>query len=270
MPSPLPLLLDPISLALFAIFAALAAAEAIFPARRLPHVPWWRTKGLIAFAAFFFLSSYLPLLWSEHLARFQLLDLTSLGTLRGSIVGVFVYEAGVYAWHRAMHASDTLWRGLHQMHHSAERVDTFGAFWFSPLDMVGWTALFSLCLTLGVGLTPEASTVTMLATSFLSVFQHANLRTPRWLGYLVQRPESHSAHHERGVHARNYSDLPVFDIVFGTFHNPREFAPQNGFYDGASSRVAEMLALRDVSCPAPSRAVPRAVRGAGTTSPGRG
>ncbi|MCK7498219.1 MAG: hypothetical protein MZW92_51875 [Comamonadaceae bacterium] len=32
------------------------------------------------------------------------------------------------------------------------RIDSFGAFWFSPLDMVGWTVLFSLCLTLGVGL----------------------------------------------------------------------------------------------------------------------
>ena len=43
------------------------------------------------------------------------------------------------------------------MHHSAERLDTWGAFWFSPLDMVGWTAVFSLSLTL-VGLTPEAVT----------------------------------------------------------------------------------------------------------------
>ena len=29
------------------------------------------------------------------------------------------------------------------------------------------------------------------ARHFLDIFQHANLRTPRWLGYLVQRPESH-------------------------------------------------------------------------------
>ena len=38
----------------------------------------------------------------------------------------------------------------------------------------------------------------------------ANVRTPQWLGYLVQRPESHSVHHQRGVHAYNYSDLPLF------------------------------------------------------------
>jgi sterol desaturase/sphingolipid hydroxylase (fatty acid hydroxylase superfamily) len=121
------------------------------------------------------------------------------------------------------------------MHHSAERVDTYGAFWFSPFDMVGWTVLSSLALTLVVGITPEATTVVLLATALLAVFQHTNVKTPQWLGYFVQRPESHSHHHERGVHARNYSDLPVFDLLFGTFHNPRDFAPQSGFYDGASS-----------------------------------
>ena len=87
------------------------------------------------------------------------------------------------------------------MHHSAERVDTYGAFWFSPLDMVGWTALFSLCADAGRPVTPEAAIAPCCVTTFLSVFQHANVRTPRWLGLLVQRPESHSFHHERGVHA---------------------------------------------------------------------
>ena len=97
------------------------------------------------------------------------------------------------------------------------------------------------------GITPEATTLVLYATTFLSVFQHANVRTPRWLGYVVQRPESHSYHHERGVHARNYSDLPVFDLVFGTFCNPKGFAKDAGFYEGASSRVLDMLRARDVS-----------------------
>jgi sterol desaturase/sphingolipid hydroxylase (fatty acid hydroxylase superfamily) len=153
----------------------------------------------------------------------------------------------MYAWHRGMHGSTLLWRGFHQMHHSAERIDTFGAFWFSPLDMIGWTALFSLCLTLGVGLTPAATTVVLLATTFLSVFQHANIRTPRWLGYFIQRPESHSYHHARELHAGNYADLPIFDLLFGTLRNPRDFATEAGFYEGASKRVPEMLRGVDVT-----------------------
>jgi sterol desaturase/sphingolipid hydroxylase (fatty acid hydroxylase superfamily) len=256
-PSPLDLLLDPVSLTVFALYAALMLWEALAPARRLPAVSGWHVRGFAAFAGYFFLSSYLPLLWTEQLAQFRLFDLTGLGTLGGAAAGLLVYEAGVYAWHRSMHGSGTLWRSFHQMHHSAERIDTFGAFWFSPLDMIGWTALSSLSLTLVVGITPEAATLVLYATTFLGVFQHANIRTPRWLGYIVQRPESHSHHHGRGVHAKNYSDLPVFDLLFGTLNNPRagSFAAENGFYHGASARVWEMVQLRDVSHPPQHEAV---------------
>ena len=41
----------------------------------------------------------------------------------------------------------------------------------------------------------------------------------------------------------------MFDLLFGTFDNPRDFAPANGFYDGASLRLADMLAFRDVAVP---------------------
>jgi len=245
-PSPLDLLLDPISLTVFAIYGGLTLWEALAPARLLPRVRGWRLMGMAAFMGYFFLSSYLPLLWGEYLAQFQLVDLTGLGKWGGALAGLLAYEAGVYFWHRTMHGSTVLWRGLHQMHHSTERLDTAGAFWFSPLDMVGWTALSSLALTV-VGITPDAAVLVLYATTFLGVFQHSNIRTPRWLGYIVQRPESHSYHHERGVHARNYSDLPLFDLLFGTFHNPPDFAPATGFYDGASYRVGDMLAFRDIS-----------------------
>jgi sterol desaturase/sphingolipid hydroxylase (fatty acid hydroxylase superfamily) len=240
MPTPLEILRDPVSLTVLALYAALIALEAVFPARRLPPVRGWRLRGLIAFTVYFFLSSYLPLFWNEHLARFQLLDLSTLGRWGGALTGVLLYEAAVYVWHRSMHGSDRLWRTFHQMHHSAERLDTYGAFWFSPQDMIGFTALLSLCLTLVVGISAEATTLVIYAITFFGVFQHANIRTPRWLGYIVQRPESHSFHHQRGVHAFNYSDLPLFDLLFGTFKNPRDFAAEQGFYEGAGARLVAL------------------------------
>ena len=246
MPSPLELLLDPLTLSVFGIFAVLALWEALFPARALPRVRLWRSKGLLAFVLFMAVSSYLPYLWAGWLAPVQLWDLSAASTLWATVVGVLLYEAGVWAWHRGLHGSNLLWRYFHQMHHSAERLDTWGAFWFSPLDMLGWTALISLTLTL-VGLPPAAVFATVCVTTFLSVFQHANVRTPRWLGIFVQRPESHSWHHARGVHANNYSDLPLFDILFGTWNNAREFAPEQGFHHGASSEYAAMLLGRDVA-----------------------
>jgi len=256
MPTPLDILLDPVSLTVLALYAALVGLEALFPARALPHVPLWRTRALAVFAVYFFLSSYLPLLWTETLARYQLFDLSDVNPWLAAGIAVLVYELLVYGWHRAMHNSQWLWRGFHQMHHSAERIDSFGAFYFSPLDMVGWTVLASLTLTIGVGLSAQAASWFLYASTFLGVIQHVNVRTPQWLGYFVQRPESHSLHHQRGVHRWNYSDLPLWDIVFGTFRNPKEFAAEAGFHDGASARIGAMLAFRDVAQPSrPSTAI---------------
>lgn len=246
MPTLIELLLDPISLTVFALYAGLIAWEWAAPARELPAVSGWRMRGLAAFVLYFFVSSYLPLLWSKSLAPYQIFDLAIFGTWGGALVALIVYELGVYLWHRAMHRYEALWRVFHQMHHSAERLDTFGAFYFGPWDVLGWTLLSSLCLTL-LGVSAQATTVFLLATTFLSIFQHANIHTPRWLGYLIQRPESHTVHHNKGVHAFNYSDLPLFDMLFGTWRNPHSFTGETGFYTGASRRVFDMLLLRDVS-----------------------
>ncbi|MBK9272955.1 MAG: sterol desaturase family protein [Flavobacteriales bacterium] len=247
MPTLLQLLTDPVSIMVHLIYGGLILCESLFPARVLPPVKGWKWKGLLAFAGYFLLSSYLPYLWTEQLASWQLVDLSGLGIAAGTVVGLLVYELGVYLWHRAMHASDLLWRTFHQMHHSAERLDTFGAYWFSPMDTLGWTVVNSLCLTLLVGIDPQATVYVIYITTFLGVFQHSNIRTPHWLGYLVQRPESHSRHHERGVHSGNYTDLPLMDMLFGTFHNPKDFARETGFRPGDSGRLREMLTFKDIS-----------------------
>jgi sterol desaturase/sphingolipid hydroxylase (fatty acid hydroxylase superfamily) len=140
------------------------------------------------------------------------------------------------------------------MHHSAESLDAFGANYLHPLDAAVFASINSLVLFPLLGLGLEAGVITALFLTFNAMFQHANIRTPHWLGYLIQRPESHNIHHARGVHRYNYSDLPLWDMVFGTFSNPREAAdPDCGFYKGASSRIVEMLLGRDVSTPRSQR-----------------
>ncbi len=247
MPTPLQILLDPVSLTVLGLYGALILLETLFPARQLPQVKGWKTRALIVFVCYFYLSSYLPLLWGDTLLQYQLFDLTAHNPFVGAAIGVLVYELFVYVWHRAMHRVHWLWRFFHQMHHSAERVDSYGAFYFSPLDMVGFTFLTSLSMTAVVGLSAQAVTYFLYATMFLAVFQHINVRTPQWLGYIVQRPESHSVHHGQGVHHYNYSDLPLFDILFGTFRNPKEFVAECGFYDGASAKLPQILIFKDIA-----------------------
>jgi sterol desaturase/sphingolipid hydroxylase (fatty acid hydroxylase superfamily) len=171
----------------------------------------------------------------------------ALGTWGGALVGVLVYELVHYWYHRAAHGFDWLWRASHQMHHSAESLEALGAYYLHPLDTVLFTTWGSLVFFPVLGLSPEAGAVASAFLSFNAVFQHANIRTPQWLGYVIQRPESHGVHHERGVHRYNYSDLPLWDIAFGTFRNPARWQAKAGFYDGASARLGEMLIGRDVS-----------------------
>jgi sterol desaturase/sphingolipid hydroxylase (fatty acid hydroxylase superfamily) len=231
--------------------AVLMVADRLYPARRFPDIPWWRTKGVVSTVALLALSAVLPPLWDRWLGEHRLLDLTGLGTPLGVVVGLLGYQLAAYGWHRALHAIPLLWR-FHQMHHSAERIDVFGANWFHPLDMLGWTFLPSFALVMVFGVTPDAAVIATIISNIVATLGHANVRTPRWLGYLIQRPENHAMHHLRGVHGGNYGDIALWDQVFGTWINPKAFDGVGGFYDGASRRVADMLMLRDVTEPRPT------------------
>lgn len=247
LPTPLELLLDPLSLAILASYAFLILWEEIFPARKLPKVKNWRVKGLLFFFAFFFVASYLPIFIDPFLAEFQVFNLTHLSVFTSSIIGLLVYELVIYVYHITMHKYDFLWRTFHQVHHSAERLDAYGSLFHSPLDMIGFTLVGSVSFALLVGLPPQTITILLFVINFLAFFQHANIKTPRWIGYFVQRPESHSIHHGRGIHKNNYADLPLIDMFFGTFENPKNYQKATGFYDGASSKIKEMLLFKDVS-----------------------
>ena len=231
----------------FGLFGAFAALDLIGRARVFPEVRHWPLKGIAFMLLYFAAATFAPLLWDGWLGAHRLFAADALPLWAQVIGGFLVLELGIYAWHRTMHNTPLLWRWLHQMHHSAERVDIWGAFYFHPFDMLGWTLLGSLTLVLGFGISAEAAIIVNVAATFCSMFQHANIRTPRWLGYLVTRPESHSLHHERGVHARNYGDIPIFDMLFGTFENPRSFDGEVGFHDGGSKKLGQMLIGRVIA-----------------------
>jgi len=227
-----------IALSLFAGFAVLELAGR---GGNFPVVAGWRIKGAAFTLLYFALATYAPLFWDGWLGEHRLFAADTLPLWAQIIGGFLALELAVYVWHRTMHNTPILWRWFHQMHHSAERLDIWGALYFHPFDTLGFTLVGSLVLVLGFGVSVDAAIVVNVLATFYGMFQHVNVRTPRWLGYVIQRPESHSHHHERGVHARNYSDLPLWDMLFGTFYNPKDFAQEVGFFDGGSKRVPEML-----------------------------
>jgi sterol desaturase/sphingolipid hydroxylase (fatty acid hydroxylase superfamily) len=233
------------------LIPAFLLLDLVVQRRRYTKSRFWRLRGLVVTVAIFFFTGYVASFWSLLLGNYQLFDLSGLGTFAGAAVGIVAYELLHYAYHRSVHRHDFLWRRFgHQMHHSAESLDAFGAFYLHPIDAAMFTTWSSLVFVPILGLTLEATVLGALFLTFNAMFQHANIATPHWLGLLIQRPEMHNVHHARGVHRYNYADLPVIDMVFGTYRNPRAVESNAcGFYDGASRRVAEMLIGRDVSGP---------------------
>ena len=225
--------------------------DLVMQARRYYRPRWWRVRATAISLLAFVVSVAVTLGWGSLLRDVRLLDGSRLGTIGGAVVGVLLYELVHYAYHRAAHRWDWLWRASHQLHHSAESIDVWGAYYLHPLDAALFTTWASLVFFPLLGLSVEAAIVASLFLSFNSAFQHANIKTPHWLGFIVQRPESHVLHHARQVQQVNYSDLPIWDMIFGTFKNPAAVTEVDaGFYDGASSRVGEMLVGVDVTRPA--------------------
>jgi sterol desaturase/sphingolipid hydroxylase (fatty acid hydroxylase superfamily) len=188
----------------------------------------------------------LPLEW---MAAHRWLDGTGLGVAGGTLVGWIVLSFVSYLYHRASHAWTPLWRMSHQIHHSPQQVDVSGSALFHPFEMVVQVLLQLFITVIVLGLDPLAASLTGVVAALHGIFQHWNVRTPRWVGYFVQRPESHCLHHERGVHARNFADFPLWDMLFGSFHNPERFDGECGFDAPADRRLGAMLAWRDVNAP---------------------
>jgi len=249
--------LEYLTLALIPGFIVL---DLVYRHRKYESSPHWRLRATVVTVGIFFLTVWVAGFWGRTLDGASLIDGSRFGAIGGAAIGVVVYELLHYWYHRAAHAWDWLWRAGHQMHHSAESLDAFGAYYLHPLDAAVFTTWSSLVFFPLLGLSVEAGVIGALFLTFNAMFQHANIGTPRWLGYLIQRPESHHIHHARGVHRHNYSDLPLWDIVFGTFDNPSSIErPEVGFFNGASGRVLEMLVGQDVSVPRESREAPTRV-----------
>jgi sterol desaturase/sphingolipid hydroxylase (fatty acid hydroxylase superfamily) len=242
------------------LYAGFALAERFGAARHYPAMKLWKTRGVINFAVVAVLSTVVPPLWMPALVHSPL-SIGAWPLALQIVIGFVAYQLGSYAYHRTAHNVHAMWRWFHQVHHSAERVDVHGAFMFHPTEILAF-ALLQTAIPIGLlGVSPVAGALIGVIALFYAVFQHANIHTPTWLGYVIQRPEQHALHHQRGVHAWNYADFPLIDLLFGTFKNPAH-APaeaQAGFWDGASQRVGAMLIGRDVAEPVeltpPARAV---------------
>jgi sterol desaturase/sphingolipid hydroxylase (fatty acid hydroxylase superfamily) len=237
---------DILALAVPLTYFLMYGVERRLPAREFPKIQWWGFVGVGFMILMMAVAVITPMLIpGQWLDAHRLMNGTRLGVIGGVIAGFIAAELGVYAYHRACHRFAFLWRAFHQMHHGPQRIDIPGSVVFHPLELVAQNVTSIGIIVFILGLEPVAGAIIGYLVAFCALFQHWNVKTPHWIGYIIQRPEAHCHHHEFNVHAYNYADLPLIDMIFGTFKNPVSFEGRVGFEDKPS--FAKMLVGIDIS-----------------------
>ncbi len=223
------------------VAAAMFVVERVRTGRRWPVVAGWWGRAALLNGVQVGVAVAAGVLWEPWLAARRPWSADGLGTAGGALVGYLVITFVYYWWHRARHASPLLWRWLHQVHHSPARIEIVTSFYKHPLEILANSLLSAFVLFGIVGLGPAAGAQAILLTGLAELFYHWNVRTPRWVGAVFQRPEMHCVHHQRDHHAQNFGDLPLWDMLFGTYQNPRAWQGACGFGGDAELRLGAML-----------------------------
>jgi sterol desaturase/sphingolipid hydroxylase (fatty acid hydroxylase superfamily) len=226
------------------LLAGMALELIVSRPRAQPAIHYWRVIGVVGFVATLIVNIAAPLVILPLLSWHGPIDLVRWAWW-GAIPTVVLTTFFTYWSHRLQHRYDLLWRLGHQMHHGVARVDAASAFIFHPID-VFVQVFWSLFAAILLGVTPEAAGIAGAAGFLIALYQHLDVPTPVWTGWIIQRPEAHMLHHQRDVHARNFGDMPVWDMLFGTYANPKRADVAVGFEPGRA-RVLPMLACIDVN-----------------------
>src|SRR5262249_49098374 len=138
--------------------------------------------------------------WDGWLREHRPWSADELGVVGGALVGYLAITFFYYWWHRWRHEVGFLWRWLHQVHHSPQRIEIITSFYKHPFEIITNSILSSAIAYGVVGLGAEAAAGAVMLTGLAELFYHWNVPTPYWLGFVFQRPESHCVHHQAGLH----------------------------------------------------------------------
>jgi sterol desaturase/sphingolipid hydroxylase (fatty acid hydroxylase superfamily) len=223
------------------------AYERLVPGRTLPEAPGWYVRALFLNACQLGIIVLAGVTWNRRFQVHSLLHLSHWGSpLLQGFIGWFIGTFVFYWWHRARHDVDFLWNAFHQVHHSPTRIELLTAFYKHPVEIAADSILASALLFSILGASLVGAAWFNVFAVFGEYFYHSNIRTPRWLGYFLQRPEHHSIHHELDVHRFNFGDITWWDRLFGTFREAGDFAPRCGFPDNHERKLGAMLMFKDV------------------------
>ena len=217
------------------IFLLFFLMERLIPARnfiRAPKFYFW-CIAVNAFALTWFAGA--TLMWIRLPEGFFQHNLSAIES------GLFFYLLWSffgYWWHRLRHVNHFLWRTIHKFHHSPPAMESAVAYFKHPFEY-GANSILITVIAWFFNLSVEAIIIGLSVEGALEVFHHSNIRIPqkmRFVGYVIQTPEMHLIHHERGLHKYNYATF-LWDSIFGTVMIPsKDWNGKQGFATGNDIR----------------------------------
>ena len=144
-----------------------------------------------------------------------------------AVEAVVLLDVLIYWTHRAGHEIGFFWR-FHSIHHSSERLDWISGIRAHPFDgvIIAVPAVFLVA----AGFQLEVVGVFAVIQFVIGLFAHANVRWRlRPLHRIVMTPEFHHWHHANhpeSIHTNYSVFLPLWDMIWGTYHMPADRRPE--------------------------------------------
>jgi sterol desaturase/sphingolipid hydroxylase (fatty acid hydroxylase superfamily) len=170
------------------------------------------------------------------------------------VLSVVALDLAIYLQHVMFHAIPVLWR-LHMVHHADLDFDVTTGLRFHTLEILLSLGIKCASIVL-LGVSPLAVLTFEVLLNGTSLFNHSNVRLPRWLDRALRlaivTPDMHRVHHsviKRETNSNFGFNLPWWDFLLGTYRDQ----PQEGhqkmviglpqFRDQSVERLPWMLVL---------------------------
>lgn len=138
------------------------------------------------------------------------------------LIGFVILDFLIYVQHVLSHKVPMLWR-FHKVHHADRDIDVTTGIRFHPVEAL-FSMIYKCTFILILGPLPLAVFLFEVVLNGSAMFNHANVRLPRWLDsalrLVIVTPDSHRVHHsviQKETDSNYGFFLSAWDRLFKTY-----------------------------------------------------